>query len=557
MRSLARHLFTLLAFFSISLCALAQSTQKAGTGVLTGRITVGDKAVQGVTVTAVPGEYMPDRREAARSTTDYEGNYRLMGLPAGRYTVTPLAPTLISPSDNMYGGAGRFVIVGEGESIEKIDFALTRAGVITGRITDADGKPVIEERLQLNSADNSNRSRFGAYSNPFMYQTDDRGVYRIYGLPPGRYTLSVGVAPDDGMVRVGALRRGYYQRTFYPGETDIKRAGIIEVTEGGEVRDIDIKLGQRSQSFTIAGRVVDADTGRPLSNLLIGYGTYDQNAKRMTSFGFGQVRTDARGQFKLEGLVPGRFAAFVWSENETYSDPAPFEITDADISGLELKLRRGATISGIAQIEGTADKSVLARLSQLSLGASIQTSNLAPPGTRQVTISADGTFRMTGLPPGRASLFIYGYPQPKDIKLARVERDGTPQPTGIEVTPGAEIGNVRVIFEYGSGSVRGQLRVENGTLPEDARTFVFIQKPGDDPNARPVGYSQADVRGRFIVDGLPAGDYVITVRVQLPPVAGRGRLVMAKENVTVSNGMETEATVVLDLTDKAAEGKEQ
>lgn len=553
MRSLARSLLILFAFSLLSMCAMAQQPQKAGTGVITGHIAVGDKPAQGVVVIVTPGEFGPDRREIARAVTDYEGNYRLMGLPVGRYNVMALAPTMVGPTDNTFGGTGRFVIMGEGETVEKIDFSLTRAGVITGRVTDADGKPVIEERVQLAPADNSVRGRFGNYSNPFMYQTDDRGVYRLYGIPPGRYTRSVGVSSDDNMVRVGTVTRGYYQRTYYPGETDSKKAGIIEVTEGSEVKDINIKLGRQSQSFTVSGRVIDADNGRPVPNLIIGYGTYDPKQKLMASYGFGQTRTDARGEFRLEGIVPGRFAAFAWTESENYSDPAAFEVTDADVTGLEIKLKRGATINGMAQLEGTTDKNVIAGLSKIRLGASVQTSNLGPPETRQATINADGSFRLTGLPPGRVSLFMMGYPAEKDIRLLRVERDGAAQPNGIEVTPGAEVSNVRLIFEYGSGTIRGQIRFENGTLPDGSRIFISVHKAGEDENAQPVSYSQADARGRFILEGLAAGDYQIIVRAQLPLPPGRGRFVTSRQSVTVSNRVETEATVVLDLTEKEKE----
>jgi protocatechuate 3,4-dioxygenase beta subunit len=460
----------------------------------------------------------------------------------------------------MFGGGGRFVIVGEGETIDKIDFSLVRGGVITGRITDADGRPVVEERVQLSPADNSARARFGAFSNPYMYQTDDRGIYRLYGIAPGRYTLSVGVSPQDGMVRVGMASHGYYPKTFYPGETDIKKASVIEVTEGGEIKDVDIKLGKAAKGFSASGRVIDADTGRPVPNVMIGYGTYNPADNRMMSFGYGQTRTDARGQFILEGIVPGRFAAFVWTEDGTYSDAAKFEITDSDVSGLELKLRRGATISGTVQLEGSMDKSVLARLSQLSIGVSVQTKLLGVPEGRPATINPDGSFRLTGLPPGRASLFLYGYPPPKDIRVARVERDGAPQPNGIEITPGAEITNVRVIFEYGSATIRGQLRVENGELPDGARVFVFVLKSGAEPNTRPAAYTQADARGRFIIEGLATGEYQIRINAYLPPEGNappNRRPLIATQNVSVANGVETEATITLDLANKGPEVKEK
>jgi hypothetical protein len=254
--------------------------------------------------------------------------------------------------------------------------------------------------------------------------------------------------------------------------------------------------------------------------------------------------------------VPGNFAAFVWSDGDVYSEPVPFQITDANLTGLEIKVRRAATISGTALIEGTSDKRVLARLSQIALGVSVQTKGPGLPGIRPTTINPDGTFRLSGLAPGRASIFISGNPPPKDLKLARVERDGVAQPNGIEIAPGAEITGLRLIFEYGSGAVRGMVRTENGELPEGTRLFITLQKPGEDANARPLAYTQADARGRFLLEGIAAGEYQIILRAMFPPSFGRGRLDTVKQTVTVSNGVETEATLTLDMTAKEPELKQ-
>jgi hypothetical protein len=398
--------------------------------------------------------------------------------------------------------------------------------------------------LQLTPADNS--GRFFVNHNPYMLQTDDRGVYRLFGVPPGRYKLSVGVSPDESMAMTGNVRRRYYPRTFYPGETDANKAGVIEVTEGGEVKDVNIKLGRPSKSFAVSGRVVDAETGRPVPNLLIGYGGYDQQQKIISAYSYGQFRTNARGEFRLEAVLPGRFAAFTWSEDENYSEPVTFEVTDADVSGLEIKLKRGATITGVVQLEGVTDKNVMAKLLKIALGASVQASKLGPPDNRQATITPDGSFRLTGLPPGRVQLFVYDLQAQRNIRLLRVEHDGVAQPNGIEVGPGAQLANVRVVFEYGNGSIAGQARFENGTPPEGTRIYISIHKAGDDENAPPLAYTQPDARGRFVLDGLVAGDYQVIVRAQVP-LANGNTLITGRQNVTVSNGSESQTTVILDL----------
>ena len=72
-------------------------------------------------------------------------------------------------------------------------------------------------------------------------------------------------------------------------------------------------------------------------------------------------QTDANGKFRLEGLQPGRYTLSTFAaglDNSTYSEPSPFEISDSDVTGIEIKLRRGATISGVAVVESNSDPAV-------------------------------------------------------------------------------------------------------------------------------------------------------------------------------------------------------
>src|SRR5205823_14944440 len=112
--------------------------------------------------------------------SDAEGKYRINGLTAGQLSVTAVAPTYVLPANPMYG-LGRVINLSADEAVEGIDFKLTRGGVITGRIADADGKPVIEERVTLTLLDEKGQParvqivQMSRAANFFMYSTDDRG----------------------------------------------------------------------------------------------------------------------------------------------------------------------------------------------------------------------------------------------------------------------------------------------------------------------------------------------------------------------------------------------
>jgi protocatechuate 3,4-dioxygenase beta subunit len=558
MRLLARFAFFMALMLGAMLSngAVAQTAQKQGTGIITGRVTVSGKAIANVGVVLMPEERGMNRSALSRAATDYEGRYRLTNVPAGRYNVVAIAPAMVGSSEDAYGGAGKAVTIAEGETVEKIDFTLVKGGVITGRVTDSEGAPVIGERINLNQSGNQERNRFPGFSNlnPFMYETDDRGVYRIYGIAPGRYTVSIGESSEGGSVRFGFGGRGYYARTFHPDVTEEAKATVIEVGEGTEATNVDISVGRKSKSFTATGRVVD-ESGKPVVGVHVANGAVMKDGNTMGGFGWGSI-TDAQGGFRLDGLLPGRYAAFVFNEGSTdsYSDTATFEITDGNVSGLELKLHTGSSISGIAVIEGTNDRTALAKLSQLSLSANVEMEGLAAPNYVIAKIAPDGSFRLAGLRPGKARIYLATFPPIPGFTLARIEREGVPQ-REIEITQGAQITGVRAVIEYGSGIVRGSVKIENGPLPENTRMFVSVRRRGGGDPAMPANRgAQVDSRGRFIIEGMSNGDYELTLQTFLAGNPQR-RLPPVKQNVTVTNGVEAEVIFTVDLNAKLPEGR--
>ncbi|MGZ8847525.1 MAG: MSCRAMM family protein, partial [Pyrinomonadaceae bacterium] len=335
--------FAILIASGTALHAQTPDAKSKPTGSISGRVTIGDKPASGIMVVA---STQNSSNVAGQATSDMDGNYRINGLPAGQFNIAPAAAVYVIPTNplvnmgaNPFTNQGRVFNLSANESVEGVDFKLTRGGVITGRIIDADGRPVIEERISLMAVDENGTPARGNYArsgNFMMYQTDDRGVYRIFGLTPGRYKVSVG----DEMGR-GNLR-GSFQRTFYPDATDVARASIVEVSSGGEAKDIDIKVGRRSQTYAVSGRVVDADTNKPVPGIQFSFGMIQQNQGQSyvsNSSGSG-TPTNSQGEFRTEGLTPGRYVFMINSTNfnplasgpKFYSDPVPFEVLDGDVT---------------------------------------------------------------------------------------------------------------------------------------------------------------------------------------------------------------------------------
>src|SRR5215813_11634594 len=344
--------------------ALQQSRQpKEPSGTISGRVTINDQPARGVIVLLLPSGPRLSNTTTSKATTDNDGRFQLRGLPAGGYQLQAFAPALVT--SNLYGRQAQIINLNDGESVDGIDLALKPGGVITGRVTNADGEPVIQENVRLLSADQSKRQIYFPYIY-MMSSTDDRGIYRLFGVPPGRYLVAVGGEPNGP-----GLPANGNDRYYHPDTSEDSKATVIEVTPGSETNGVDIVMG-RSRTYTVSGRVVDAVTGKRLVGMMYGYGVLDdkRNGFRM-SYSSGST-TNARGDFRLHGISPGQYAAFAQptGESDRYSDLAPFTVTDADVAGLIVKIHAGSRITGKVIIDGAADRQALPRLSDIQLSYS-------------------------------------------------------------------------------------------------------------------------------------------------------------------------------------------
>jgi hypothetical protein len=86
-------------------------------------------------------------------------------------------------------------------------------------------------------------------------ETDDRGIYRIYGLPAGKYLVSV--------YDPGRSSKEPDRRTFYRDANEQTRATGVMVQPGAESTGIDIRLEAPQQTYRITGRLVAQDSGKP------------------------------------------------------------------------------------------------------------------------------------------------------------------------------------------------------------------------------------------------------------------------------------------------------
>jgi protocatechuate 3,4-dioxygenase beta subunit len=530
-----------------SVLVTAQTNEKdakPANASVAGRVTVGDKPARGVFVALLPynSPYPSREGQTAKAKTDADGRYHIAGVAAGRYRLAPLASAYVLAGANEYELTGKAVTVEAGERVENLDLKLVPGGVITGRVTDAEGRPVIEAYLTVEPADERRGGMAGYRFRP--WQTDDRGVYRIFGLPAGTYKVSASLPSRDPLSK----------RTYHPDAAEAEQAKPVEVTPGGEAKEIDIKIGQPSQGYEIAGRVTD-EGGQPVPRVTLDYRftPFDGDRRRWTG---SSVGADSRGEFRLSGLKPGVYTLLArddYSRNSAwYGEPLRVELHSGDATGVEVKVRRGGTVSGVVVVEGAPDAALAARLSRHRIASFVRP---ADPQEQMMmsrpsfsAIEAGGAFRLGGVAPGRVQISLASGERAEGVKLLRVERDGRDVTQGFDVGPGEEVTGVRVVCAYGTGIIKGQVQLQGGALPEGGGLFVSCRLLGG-AEGRPLGGTTADARGRFVIDHLPPGEYEVTVGYRPAPGSPPPgfRPPRAVERVSVTNGAETPVVLVINL----------
>src|SRR5438128_3304319 len=219
--------------------------------------------------------------------------------------------------------------------------------------------------------------------------------------------------------------RVYFQQTFYPDATDSAKATIVDLTEGSEATNIDIVVGGRIPTYSGSGRIVDADTGEPVAGLQVAYG---RAPKEQTTFGgYIIMPTNSRGEFRVDGLEPGRYGVNLNSQygsRDFYSDPTFFEVVDSDVTNLEIKAVRGLSLSGVVVTDGITNKEALTLVPGLKIYGNVPStvSGVRTYASGLSAIATDGSFQIPGLRPGKASLGLnnYGTPALRGFSITRI-----------------------------------------------------------------------------------------------------------------------------------------
>ena len=543
----------LLAVFTGSIVALAASgpfqtprqspaSKRSTGGTITGRVLLdgvptGEIHVSCSPLRQVSGSMnfsaMIARNESEE--TDDDGSFAVEGLEPGAYAVSVMAPGYVAAS-GLIDQDGKPIYYRPGD---QVTIRMIKGGVITGKVTDAHGQPVVQVPVHaVRLRDEKGRparsgSKLFGISGTGQDHTDDRGIYRLYGLEPGVYLVNAG-----GGEQMAATPFTADSPVYHPSGT-VDVATEVKVQTGQESSGVDIAfstLPGHSISGHLSGQFA---TGGVVSIAAVVLSHLKTGVPQAETVSIGDSHA-----FRIEGVPDGEFmvaaVSFAFSKELTAAPPQKIVVKGSDVTGVELALGPITTIAGRVVIQSLKQED---QGSGCKTGATWRVEDIivAPhpseksktaeqiPMVMDLTESSSGLMtspdakgEFTAQLPGGGSYHIETDLLDDDLFLSSVtlpaDSPGKPPKdvsSGISVRNSERVSGVTVTVAQGAASIAGRVTTAapTSTLPDKLK--LYLVPAGKEAADNTLRFYDALVRrdGSFEIKHIAPGRYYAMTRV--------------------------------------------
>src|SRR5438552_1266800 len=515
----------LLLLLSCAVAAQSQpdenSTDATRTGKISGRVVndTGQPLVDALVSIRAYGGLGPGRT----ITTDSEGNFEVSGLEAVAYLMSASFPGYVpAPRDPDISPIGYYRV---GDSVR---LAMIKGGVITGTVTRSSGEPVVGVPVLAYMIRDS-KGQPARYGTPFREKTtDDRGVYRIYGLAMRTYVVAAG-GGYNSPYNINAY--GTDVPTYAPSSTRVG-ATEISVRYGEETTNVDIRYrgeaGHAVSGIASSNVAVDQPTGFNITLTSVFNGE--------SQAGYASVQPPGGRGFSFFGIADGDYDVIAQSSISgrelVFSDARRITVNGGDITGLELIAKPLASITGHIVLEDSKASECKGKRRPLfgeTLVAPWHNERIVAKDQPQFIWSLggptlpdkQGDFTLRNLAPGQyrfntRPLAKYWYlksiswPQstPASAKTVESNRPADAARNWTKLKSGDRFSGLTFIIAEGAASIKGQIDLAEGQkLPP--RLFVYLV-PAERERAEDILRFNASIvsgEGTFSLGNLPPGRY--------------------------------------------------
>ena len=452
----------------------------------------------------------PELPQGRSTSTNVDGVYVIRELPPGRYTVSVMRSGFLPTQygQRRPGEPSRPLVVGEGQVLDRVDFVLQRAGVVSGRIVDEMGEPIAGVSVwPMQTQFFRGRRRLVPISSQGV--TDDTGQYRLLGVPPGDYLL---MATTFETWKTGGEKKEVlgYAPSFYPGVAGAGDAQRVRVGSGQQRTGIDFSV-QPLRAATLSGTAVSSE-GTPLAGVSISVSQEFAGPNFWSSMGFPGAKVAADGSWTIRDVAPGEYVLEIReSATATRDKPAetaflPLIVQGVDLSGIALVTEPPGTLAG--QVV-TDDGGALPGNVRLRVSAQSALPDRRPSfsdGDNGV-VASDGTFVLSGI----VGPSIIGFESlPPGWAIRSIDVNGSEHVhTSLTIRGGRRFDGARIVLTKRFPAVSGVILDEKGQ-PADGAVVLFVtdsstwlEAAGTARTVRP------DQAGNYRFDAVRPGEYFI------------------------------------------------
>ncbi len=515
----------LLLLLSSAVAAQSQpdenSTDATRTGKISGRVVndAGQPLADALVSIRTYGGLGPGRT----TTTDSEGNFEVGGLEPVAYLMSASVPGYVpAPRDPDINPIG-YYRVGDSVRLEMI-----KGGVITGTVTRSTGEPVVAVPVRAYMI-RDGKGQPARYGTPFREKTtDDRGVYRVYGLAMGTYLVAAG-GGYNSPYNINAY--GTDVPTYAPSSTR-DDATEISVRYGEETTNVDIRYrgeaGHAVSGIASSSVAVDQPTGFNI--------TLTSVFKGESQAGYASVQPPGGRGFSFFGIADGDYDVIAQSSISgrelVFSDARRITVKGGDITGLELIAKPLASITGHIVLEESKASECKGKRRPLfgeTLVAPWHNERIVAKDQPQFIWSLggptlpdkQGDFTLRNLAPGQYRFnarpmvkywYLKSISWPSSVtattKTAQENRPADAARNWTTLKSSDRFSGLTITIAEGAASLNGQIDVADGQkLP--SKVFVYLV-PAERENADDVLRFFASIvsaDGTFSLSNLPPGRY--------------------------------------------------
>jgi hypothetical protein len=502
----------------------------SGTGAISGTIRgLGGEPVRRAAV-SISGDMRLDRM----TMTDEEGGYAFGGLPSGRFTVTaekPGHPRMSYGASRPYR-AGSGVFLREGQHADRIDVTLAPGVVITGTVYDQRGEPMPgvpimawEIRTSLSGEGTLDYPATGGE----IVTTDDLGRYRVFGLPPGEYTVGTswafhGQGYDARVLTAAEIRAAFettgpltatgaaarppaagdparynYAPTFVPGVVDPLAAATFTLAPGEERTGVDLRMQFEPRS-RIEGTIAGPDGAPTQARVTL------TRRSQVQALNTSQVWPGAGGRISSGPLSPGLYRLMAEVAGRGGAPPL-WAIADVVAAGGEtidvsLMLQPASSVTGKLVFDGSSveppsDLSrVIVWLRTAGSMSPSTTTSIDPSGTFTIAGVIPGSYTAVGSVPASA---MPGAPAGAAWSVRSVTLDGQDVTDRVFDIPSSGTSGLVMTFTDRLSELSGTVVGPSG---EPATDYFVIVIPDDrdywTPQTRRIVSTRPDGSGRYV-----------------------------------------------------------